>query len=53
MFVNHNEVLVNPTPLGPHSKLIGLKAFHDAFQMPLDAGPSLDKLHNVVTGMSG
>ena len=41
MFVNHNEVLVNHTPPGPHSQQIGLKALRDAVQMPLDTGPSL------------
>ena len=41
MFVNHNEVFVNHTPPGPHSKQVGLKALRDAVQMPLDTGPSL------------
>ena len=41
MFVDHEEVGMNPRSLGPHGKHIGLLTSGDAIQILLDAGPCL------------
>lgn len=41
LFINHNEIILDHTPPGSHSKQIELKVLCDAVKMPLDAGPGL------------